>query len=243
MTELKLPVTDIREYIHDGKVGFKIIRLSLENQNFEFKAGEFVMLSMEGYYNWKNKDQLHWTAMSISSSSLDKVHLEFCIEIKETRGFSKYLHENLKVGDHLLVKGPMGKFAIKDMDHDMVFVGTGSGLGPIIGMIRTLVKSEFKKNFKLFFGFRYKEYFLYKEELEEYAKLPTFELFCVCSRDESWEGNKGHVQDYIRNQEFTDPENMHAYLCGNPKMVMDVKKLLETEKGFKKENMYQEQWV
>ncbi|MFH1978422.1 MAG: FAD-binding oxidoreductase [Candidatus Aenigmatarchaeota archaeon] len=239
----KLPVTKIEEYKEGDKVTFKIITLSNKKNEFSFQTGQFVMISMEDYKRWDKPKEQYWTAMSIASSHLDKDHVEFCMEIKETEGFSKHLGDSLKVGDHLFLKEPMGKFTIKDMKKDMIFVGTGSGVAPVMGMIRTLVKSGYKKNFKLFFGFRYCGDCLYGEELEKYAKeLPNFEFVSVCSRDDTWKGARGHIQEHMESCDFKSPDDTHVYMCGNPKMVMSVKEILQ-KKGFKKENLFQEQWA
>lgn len=240
---LKMPVTQIEEYIDNGRAVFKVIKISTEKTGFSFQTGQFVMVTLENYTRWDKPEELWWTAMSISSSHLEKGYIEFCMEIKETPGFSKYVGDHLKVGDSMLVRGPLGKFLIKDTGTDMIFVATGSGIAPIMGMIRTLVKNNYKKPFKLFFGFKTRNDFIYRKELEGYAKkMKNFEIIAMTSRDPEWGGLTGHVQNQLKEHGFDNQEKIQAYICGNPKMVMEVKELLKGL-GFKPENLFQEQWV
>lgn len=74
---------------------------------------------------------------SISSAPSDG-HLR--ISVKMQGPASRYLHENLRVGDTLEVRPPLGSFTLKtDVDRPVVLIGAGVGITPLISMVRELV--------------------------------------------------------------------------------------------------------
>ncbi|MBI4020464.1 MAG: hypothetical protein HY367_03965 [Candidatus Aenigmarchaeota archaeon] len=242
--ELNLKCNYIEDYLDLGKVEFKILRLELNGQPFDFQPGQFVMLAMEDYPLWQDKAKLKWTSMSIASTPLEKEYLEFCMTIKSTPGFSKHVGDTINVGVPMLVKGPYGRFILDQGAGRIAFIATGSGIAPIMGMIRTLAAIGYEKPFDLYYGFRNSNQFLYREELLSIVKShPNFKIHTTISRDDpSWKGRHGYVQTLIEPAGFDGINETQFYICGNPAMVDDIKKLLAA-KGAKPEQVRTEQWA
>lgn len=233
-----LQITDVTD---EDTCRFKIVSLKRPD-GFAFAAGQFVMLAMDSFRLWGNPEQMKWTAMSIASAPEMTDRLEFCISVKETPGFSRHIADTLKAGDRMFVKGPYGNFVVAPQAEESVFVAAGSGIAPIIGMIRTLMSNGYRKPVALFFGFRTGNQFLYKQELEGYAKRKNFMLQTTISRDDpGWRGQRGYVQSLLTGLQFQKPAHTHAYICGNPEMVAEVRKLF-MEKGLAEERIHREQW-
>lgn len=74
---------------------------------------------------------------SLSSAPSDG---ELRISVKAQGPASRHLHEQVRVGDHLQVRSPMGSFTLKgDSGRPVVLIGAGVGITPLLSMLRELV--------------------------------------------------------------------------------------------------------
>lgn len=211
-------VLDIEKYVDNEKTVFEVFRTE---KPFDFKPGQYSELAVDGCYD---EDNLKWGYFSFASAPHQE-YLEFCAKIKETPGLSSYLGQNLKEGDSINIKDPSGSFILNEEAKENIFVAIGSAIAPALSCIRHLVHSKDQKPIKLFFGFRNQNQFLYKRELEKLSLLENFSFYPISSQDD----RKGHVQDVIKEREFTGMEDV--YLFGNKEMISSVKSLLSS-KGF-----------
>lgn len=242
--QYSLKVLSIKDYSFEGKVTDKVVRFE-KPEGFSFIPGQFVMIAHKDFKLFSDPSKLKWASMSIASAPQDEF-IELCIAMKETPGLSNFLRENLKEGNYMELKGPFGVFTFKEDFEEVYFAATGTGIAPLLGMIKYMIYKGIQKPVKLFFGFRNSSYFLYKEELEGFKeKFRDFELIATISRpetDSSWKGRTGYVQEVLKDYEFKEEKKgIHFYLCGNPKAVPEIIKVLE-EKGFPKTNIHREQW-
>ncbi len=94
------------------------------------------------------------------------------VGIKKTEGgwFSSWANEELKVGDRLEAMKPMGNFysALRpdDARRYLGFAG-GSGITPMISLIKTVLEAEPKSTFTLVYGNRSTHAIMFREELED----------------------------------------------------------------------------
>ena len=54
--------------------------------------------------------------------------------------FSRFLAEKLAEGDRLEITGPFGVFTLREGDNDLVFVGGGAGMAPILSLLRSMAE-------------------------------------------------------------------------------------------------------
>ena len=147
----------------------------------------------------------------------------------------------LSKGDELMIEGPYGKFVLKEehKDKDIVFFAAGSGIAPLMSMMRSLKYEKNKQKIYLFFGFRNADDFIYKKEISNYPKdFANFKLIpCVSSCDKlEIDCEEGRVSLEIVKKYLDNPSNKNAFICGAPTFVKDVKKLC-LDFGFKEENV------
>lgn len=244
MVEFKALTTSIETYYEKGIPNTFVFGCKVpEEIGFSFKAGQFAMLSVDGYFLPADKTKLKWSAFSIASSPLQKNYLEFCVRAKDYAGVS-YGMAKLGKNENLNVKAPFGHFFLKENTNPKVFIAIGTGIAPLISMIRTLALSKnWKEKTELLFGFRTRETFVYKKELDELEKnFPNFKVIPIASReDESWKGEKGHVQDLLKKHNFYENKSTEYYICGNPPAVTEIIQIL-CEKEIGKEQINYEKW-
>ena len=89
-----------------------------------------------------------------NTSSRESGLLEFVIKIYPDGQFSRFLAEKLAEGDQLQLTGPFGVFTLREGDADLVFVGGGAGLAPILALLRTLAERGIQRKATFFYGAR-----------------------------------------------------------------------------------------
>src|SRR5699024_9708993 len=68
----------------------------------------------------------------------DPHRVEFVVKIYPDGAFSGFLDKKLSVGDQLTIKGPYGMFTLRESQADMIFIGGGAGMGPILSLLRSM---------------------------------------------------------------------------------------------------------
>ena len=101
--------------------------------------------------------------------------------------FSNWLHEHLRVGDLIDVLPPQGKFgaALSRRPRHLLAVAGGSGITPILSLLKATLESDAKARCSLFYGNRGSASTMFKEELEDLKNryLTRLALHPVFSRE------------------------------------------------------------
>lgn len=206
-----------------------------------FIAGQFMQVHLQ-------KDgQPHKKSYSIASSpNLGGQKIELCIKRVEGGYVSNWFF-GLKEGDVIKTALPYGVFTVKEpLQDDLVFVGTGTGVAPLRGMIKYLYETGCTKNIWLIFGNRYETDILYKEEwLELTQKHKNFHFIPTVSRPmnpSAWKGETAYVQDIVKRVFADKLATADFYGCGLVPMCQQLKAAL-LEMGFPKERIHFEQFT
>ncbi|VVB53957.1 Sulfhydrogenase 2 subunit gamma [uncultured archaeon] len=227
----KATVTDIAKLNEDHT----LFTLTPEKP-FTFKAGQFLMIQFTDA-----EGTLTRRSYSIASPPSQNT-IELCIRIVPDGKAGKYL-SNLKKGDVVQISGPFGHFTVPDGETaDVILIGAGTGIAPMRGIYKDLLAKGHAGKVHLFFGFRYISDFLFKDEIEELtAKHPNFIFHPICSRDENWKGDRGHVQSILEKYVPQDGRPKRAFVCGMMKMCQECQTVLE-KLGVPAENIKIEGW-
>ncbi|HVG40965.1 MAG TPA: 1,2-phenylacetyl-CoA epoxidase subunit PaaE, partial [Chitinophagaceae bacterium] len=124
---------------------------------------------------------------SICTSPFDGV-LKVAVKKVEGGLFSTYANEELKAGDFLEVLPPNGSFYTElnpKQKKDYVAFAAGSGITPLLSIIKTTLATELQSTFTLVFGNRTKTSIIFKEELEGLKDryLSRFRIIHILSRE------------------------------------------------------------
>jgi len=163
---------------------------------------------------------------------------ELKVAVKKVDGgiFSCYANDILKEGDELEVLPPTGKFNCKlqtsNRKHYLAFTA-GSGITPILSIIKTTLQTEPKSSFTLVFGNRSRSSIIFFEELEGLKNkyLQRFNFINILSREKT-----DALINYgrIDKQKLADLNKLINYssvdeyfICGPEEMIFCVKGFLE----------------
>lgn len=201
-----------KNYLNKDIIYFQIERPT----NYTFAPGQFLQTIFTDVKR----------SYSIFSKPSEKT-LDLCIEILED-GIASKIFKDIEVGEEIIISQPMGFFTIDEQDTERTYIATGTGFAPIYTMIKTALEDyKHKSSIYLIFGLRFEENLFYQKELEELAKkYPNFGFDITLSKPgETWYGMNGRVSAHIEEKILPRKESS-MYICGNPEMVKDVRKLL-----------------
>lgn len=207
-----------------------------EKPRFDFKSGQFVMAEVPREGKTVRKPY------SIASPPHWTDRIELCIKKVEGGYVSTYFF-GLTTGYVMPMEGPLGVFALKPpLAPHLLFVATGTGVAPLRAMIYTLLHEGHTGKITLILGVRYENEILFDAEFKKMAEEHyNFEYIATVSRPETWQGEKGYVQDQIRKR-FADPQGREVYACGLVPMINGLKDTL-TELGYPKQALHFERWT
>lgn len=199
-------------------------------QDFLFEQGQNITIKKE-----INGEEIR-RSYSICSAPFEN---ELRIAVKKVDGgkFSNYANSELKAGEALEIMPPTGKFNTKlkteNVKNYLAFVA-GSGITPVISIIKTTLQTEPASNFTLVFGNRGRHSIIFFEELEGLKNkyLNRFNFINILSREKTDAPiNSGRIDltKLIELNKLVDYKNTDEFfICGPEEMIFCVKEFLET---------------
>jgi len=226
------------EFINDATPKIKHLRVNLPDDNeINFKPGQYIQILTPKYKG--NREEIY-RAYSIASAPSDMKSLELFIGYIPNGICTTYIHQHLTLDKKLTIVGPYGDFFYQHGDKEMVMVAIGTGMAPIMSILKYMRDEKIDRKVTFYFGARTREDLYMMDELKQLEKeLPNFELITCLSRPTEvcdWEGEKGRVTNLIEKYLSNGPE-CEAYLCGSPVMIDSVTPILK-EKGIPEEAIF-----
>jgi len=221
------------DFIKDMTPTIKHLRLKLpDSAEISFKAGQYVQIMAPKY---KGNNESVYRAYSLASSPNDKETIDLYIGLIKNGIATTFVHEYLKEGQELTVVGPYGDFYYRDGDREMVMVAIGTGMSPILSILKYMRDNHIDRKATFYFGARTREDLFELELLADLENaLPNLKIIYCLSRPtekDNWTGEKGRVTDMLEKH-LTEAESKEAYLCGSPVMIDSVIEILK-DKGMK----------
>jgi len=228
MSFYELKIADIRRETPD------CVSVALEmpealRELFQFKAGQYL-----NFRKFLDGQELR-RSYSICSSPLEQ---EWRVAIKKVPGgvFSTFANEALQVGDALEVMPPSGRFGqhIEGQDDQFyVAFAAGSGITPILSLIKTVLATQPNSRFVLLYGNQNRQSILFKNELEALKNryMGRLSVYHVLSRervDIPW--LNGHIDAekcQLLLQKLLPAQPVSQYfICGPEAMIHTLRQSL-----------------
>lgn len=225
--------------INDETPTVKSFKVGLpENTDIDFYPGQFFMVSFPNDAEIKTA-----RAYSIASSPEEKSHLE--IALNKVGPFTAKLF-TLKNGDLLKFKGPYGKFYFsEEIKKDLVLIAGGTGITPLIGIMRYCTGKNTDNKIKFFYSVRTPDEIIYHNEIKRIKNQNrNFEYFITITRAEdhhAWEGRKGRIELELLKENIGDAGNNIYFLCGPKEFVDSIVSMLQIL-GAAKEQIKTDVW-
>lgn len=191
-----------------------------EKPDFNFVPGQFVTLDLP-IHEQRNK---RWRSYSIASMPDGTNVIELIIVHLHGGVGSRYIFENVNVGDSLTLRGPQGIFTLPaDKEKEHFFICTGTGIAPFRSMIRYIHHHNIKGyKINLIFGTRTIADLLYHDELLDLqSKVEGFRYIPTLSR-QHWEGHTGYVHK-IYEELCALHQPASFMLCGWREMIDEAR--------------------
>ncbi|UOB16003.1 ferredoxin--NADP reductase [Abyssalbus ytuae] len=196
---------------------------------FQFEAGQYVTVKKEIGGKELRRDY------SICSSPLSG---QIKVGIKKVEGgtFSVYANDDLKVGDILEVHEPNGRFTFipnKSISRNIAAFAAGSGITPVISIMKTVLKEEPESNFVLIYGNKtITDSMFHDEILELKLKYPgRLSVYFVYSRTQEENSIFGRIEkstvNFVIKNKHKNIDFDSFYLCGPEAMIKTVSEALK----------------
>jgi ring-1,2-phenylacetyl-CoA epoxidase subunit PaaE len=202
------------------------------HNDFRYKAGQYVTFRLK-----INGEELRRSYSLCSSPVTDS---EWRVAIKKVQGGrgSVFLNDQVKPGDVLEVMAPEGNFtssfAPERKNHYVLFAG-GSGITPVLSILKTVLATESQSEVTLFYGNRDKESIIFHKQLEKIQAENNTRLKIIHVLEKS--GNEsGFIEGMLNtantssliNKFITRPDACEYFICGPGPMMECIKEALKT---------------
>jgi ferredoxin-NADP reductase len=163
---------------------------------------------------------------SIASAPED-AHLALTVERLDDGEVSPYLADELRAGDKLELRGPIGGYFAWDISSGgpLLLVGGGSGIVPLVAILRHRVAAGSDAELRLLASWRSADDIIYRAELERLGQLPRIEIAHTLTRaaPDSWAGRRGRIdQAMLAEIGWTPAAGPLSFVCGPTGMVEAV---------------------
>lgn len=226
-----LKVKEVKKETSDCVSVLFDVPADLQNE-FSFTQGQ--SLTMRAVINGEEVRRTY----SICSSPFEK---QLKVAIKKVQGgaFSIFANDQLKQNDVLEVMPPIGRFyTTLDAGNKKNYVGfaAGSGITPLLSIIKTTLAAEPQSSFTLVYGNKTRSSIIFFEELEGLKNkyINRFNLIHILSRERTEaELNFGRISKEKCEQLFHKLLNIGTtdefFICGPEDMIFSVKDFLESK--------------
>jgi ferredoxin-NADP reductase len=186
------------------------------------KAGQHVdvrLTAEDGYQAQRS--------YSIASAPEDG-RIELLVERLEDGEVSPYLTDELRIGDELELRGPIGGWFTWEAKNSgpLLLVAGGSGIVPLIAMVRHRAAAKSDAPTRLLYSSRSYEEIIYREELDRLAagdgRLEVIQAL-TRSQPPGWAGYARRIDEEMLDEVAWPPEEKPlAFVCGPTPLVEAV---------------------
>ena len=227
----QLTVREVRRETNDCvSIAFEIP--DTPKNSFQFLQGQYITLKT------KIGGEEVRRSYSICSSPLDD-ELRVAVKKVPQGVFSTYANEILKAGDQLDVMPPIGKFftpLLPEQKKNYVGFAAGSGITPLLSIIKTTLQTEQESTFTLVYGNRNRHSIIFRETLEALKNkyMDRFRLIHILSRETTDTPlNSGRIDTdkclVLCDKAIDLQQTDEFFLCGPEEMIFAVKNVLEQQ--------------
>lgn len=208
LSQLHTPATIAKIQRLDGRV----VRVSLEPAS--------MLAAQPGHYFDLSRADGLTRSYSLRGVLDEDYFLEFDVQRAPSGQMSRWLYDEAREGDTLMLRGPLGEGHLRDEDAErpLLLIGTGTGVAPLHGIAREALRRGHTGSVTLYYGARS------AAQLYAHAELEPLRQRGVAYVPVVWEGEPpagGQAGDLLRAVFTAQPDITGAvvFLCGDPDLV------------------------
>jgi ferredoxin-NADP reductase len=162
---------------------------------------------------------------SYSIASAPEEPLAITVELLDDGEVSPYLVEEVRDGDRFELRGPIGGYFVWDGTGDapLLLVAGGSGVVPLMSMIRHRTRTGSRTPTRLLYSSRSYEDVIYRAELDRLAPNDDgLEVFHTLTRSqpEGWTGYARRIDaEILEEVAWPVVESPRVFVCGSTRFV------------------------
>jgi ring-1,2-phenylacetyl-CoA epoxidase subunit PaaE len=235
----KIKIADIYKETKDTSVVTFDIPKNLQKR-FKFIQGQHLTLKQD----IKGEDVRR--SYSLCSSPIDN---QWKVAVKQIPGgvFSTFANSKLKSGDSIEIMEPTGNFYVDvepNKAKNYIAFAAGSGITPLLSIIKTHLTLEPKSTFKLFYLNQTVKSIIFKEEIERLKNMffGRFQAFYFLTKEQRdipfLNGRFDKEKLAVLTKTFIDIEDTnHCFICGPQEMIFLIRDELQAA-GLGKEKIH-----
>ena len=194
----------------------------------KYKPGQFLTLNFE--INGKK------VSRSYSMSSAPNLDNTVAVTVKRVSGglVSNYINDQLKPGMSISMMEPVGNFTLsvdKKSQRHIVLFGAGSGITPLMSILKSVLFFEPKSTVSLIYGNRRVDNIIFQKQLQALKEKfrDRFNLvYCLTQPDRSWTGMSGRIDEAVTVNVVNMLPKMGTaiteyFICGPDGMMENIK--------------------
>tara|TARA_X000000368_G_scaffold370573_1_gene319839 strand:+ start:17531 stop:18577 length:1047 start_codon:yes stop_codon:yes gene_type:complete len=190
-------------------------------ENYSFQSGQYVTLKA------KIKGNLVLRSYSICSSP-NSGFLQIGVKAISNGVFSNYVNNALREGDMLEVSKPEGRFVVEtpDIKNNFIGIAAGSGITPIISILKNVLISNEESKFILLFGNKSIKETMFYREIENLKDLFGGRFFCynIYSMENNPNSEFGRIDASFITFCLKKHDNIKfdkTFICGPEKLIQN----------------------
>jgi ferredoxin-NADP reductase len=162
---------------------------------------------------------------SIASAPEREGAIDLTVERIEDGEVSSYMHDVLVPGDRVEVRGPIGGYFVweANMAEPLLLIAGGSGVVPLMSMLRHRVAAGSKNPTSLLYSSRTFEDIIYYSELEKFREADGgLQISHTLTRSQpgGWKGYTRRIdQDMLKEVARPLGKSVQVYICGPTLLV------------------------
>lgn len=161
-------------------------------------------------------------AYSLVSLADEDPYLEIHVKRVPGGAMSNWIFDELAEGAEIEIHGPAGEshYALREMsDKDLLFIATGTGVGPVLGVVQEALNNRHRGQIHVFHGSRTATGLYEHEHLRALAARHANVRYTGCLSGEDMPGTaRGRVHD-VAFAAHRDLRDWHVFIYGRPEMV------------------------
>jgi ferredoxin-NADP reductase len=212
----------VRQVVH-ATPRTRIINLDLSSINLPFRAGQALMVGLQGSPLRK--------PYSIASAPWEVQNtgvMQVLVQIDDSGALDPHL-ELAAPGTQLDVEGPFGTFQLPaETDRrPVLFIAGGTGIAPFRSMIMERLARPGAQQVVLVYSVRAPDEFAFRSELDALQRAGRIVPYFTVTRDTTWSGRRGRIDEGLLAEALPSTD-ANCFVCGPPLLVNESFALLRS---------------